>query len=254
MARAKMVAGNWKMYPTTAAAARTLAAGVVKGAGDVNGVQLVICPPYPWLGLVSEIVQGSPVSLGAQNLYHRVEGAYTGEVSGPMLHDIGCRYVIVGHSERRHVMHESDQLINHKVRAALAAGLEVILCVGETLAERQADETHRVLDWHFTTGLAHVKQTDLDRLTIAYEPVWAIGTGINATPEQAQEVHAFLRKRYADLFGPAMADRVKILYGGSVKPDNAATLIGQPDVDGALVGGASLKADTFLAIAKAAKG
>jgi triosephosphate isomerase len=191
--------------------------------------------------------------MGGQNLYPEMEGAFTGEVSPAMLVDVGCRHVILGHSERRHKLGESDAFINRKVKAALTAGLHVILCVGETLEEREANQTESILQRHITQGLAEVSVTDLpSRLVIAYEPVWAIGTGRNATPDQAQQAHAFLRDRFAELFSRSSADQLVIQYGGSVKPDNAASLLSQPDVDGALVGGASLNADHFLAIVRAA--
>jgi triosephosphate isomerase len=250
MARTPFVCGNWKMF-TTAATARELAAAVVRGVAD-DRVRVAVCPPFPYLMAVAEVVKGSRVGLGAQNLYPAKEGAFTGEVSPPMLVDVGCKYVIVGHSERRHVLGESDEFINRKVHAALDAGLTVILCVGETLAERQGDQTHGVLDRHLTEGLKGVSASALDRVVIAYEPVWAIGTGLNATPAQAQEAHVFLRHRFSQLYNAAAADQLVIQYGGSVKPDNAVELMSQPDVDGALVGGASLKADSFLAIAHAA--
>jgi triosephosphate isomerase (TIM) len=249
--RQKLIAGNWKMF-TTRATAQQLAAAVAQGVGGEERVSVAVCPPFPYLLPVAEAVRGSRVALGAQDVYPAKEGAFTGEVSPPMLLDCGCRYVIVGHSERRHVVGETDALINRKVTAGLAAGLRVILCVGETLAEREANRTEQVLDVQLAGGLGGVTATALGGLVIAYEPVWAIGTGRNATPEQAQQAHAFLRRRVADYFGEEAASRLPIQYGGSVKPDNAAALMGQPDVDGALVGGASLRADQFLAIVRAA--
>jgi triosephosphate isomerase len=249
--RTKFVAGNWKMYTTTAAA-RQLAMQVVQGVGLDRRATVAVCPPFPYLGLVGEILRGSPVALGAQNLYPEKEGAFTGEVSSTMLVDVGCRYVILGHSERRHKLGETNAFINRKVQAALTAGLNVILCVGETLEEREANRTESILDDQLTGGLAGVAAAAMDRVVLAYEPVWAIGTGRNATPEQAQAAHAFLRHRTADLYTPAVAEALRIQYGGSVKSDNAASLLGQPDVDGALVGGASLQADQFLAIVRAA--
>jgi triosephosphate isomerase len=249
--RKKFVAGNWKMF-TTAATARQLAADVVRGLGGEQRVAVAVCPPFPYLGMVADVLRGSPVALGAQNAYHEKEGAFTGEVSPTMLVDVDCRYVILGHSERRHKLGESDAFINRKVHACLAAGLHVILCVGETLAERQADRTEAVLDSQLTGSLASVEAAALGRLVLAYEPVWAIGTGHNATPEQAQQAHAFLRRRLGERFGAAAADGLTIQYGGSVKPDNAAALLHQPDVDGGLIGGASLNAEQFLAIVRAA--
>jgi triosephosphate isomerase len=249
--RRKFVAGNWKMF-TTAATARQLAADVVKGLGSETRVAVAVCPPFPYLSVVAEALAGSPVALGAQNLYPEKEGAFTGEVSPTMLADVGCRYVILGHSERRHKLGESDAFINRKVHAALAAGLHVILCLGETLDQRTARHTETVLDAQLTGSLAGLDAAGLANLTLAYEPAWAIGTGVNATPEQAQQAHVFIRRRINERFGPDAAKRVVIQYGGSVKPDNAASLFHQPDVDGGLIGGASLKAADFLAIVRAA--
>jgi triosephosphate isomerase len=246
MSRTKFVCGNWKMF-TTAATGRNLAAAISRGVAD-DRVRVAVCPPFPYLTVVGEVLKGSRVGLGAQNLYPANEGAFTGEVSPAMLVDVGCRYVIVGHSERRHVLGESDEFINRKVRAGLEAGLEVILCVGETLAERQTDRTEAVLDRQLIAGLKDVPAEALDRLVVAYEPVWAIGTGHVATPQQAQEAHAFIRGRFAQLTSQEWAERLVIQYGGSAKPENVSELFAQPDVDGALVGGASLKADLFLAI------
>jgi triosephosphate isomerase len=249
--RKKFIAGNWKMF-TTAAGAEQLATAVVKGLGSENRFAVAVCPPFPYLERVAKVVRGTPVGLGGQNLYPEKEGAFTGEVSPTMLVDVGCQYVIVGHSERRHKLGETDPFINRKVHAGLAAGLTVIVCVGETLQEREANQTEKVLDGQITLGLAGISAESLKHLVLAYEPVWAIGTGRNATPEQAQEVHAFLRRRVGESCGTDAAAALIIQYGGSVKPDNAAQLLKQPDVDGALVGGASLQADQFLAIARAA--
>jgi triosephosphate isomerase len=213
---------------------------------------VAVCPPFPYLSQIAEALHGSPVGLGAQNLYPEKEGAFTGEVSPTMLLDVGCRYVILGHSERRHKLGESDAFINQKVRAALAAGLQVIFCVGETLQEREANRTEAILESQLVHGLGALKGDQLGGLVIAYEPVWAIGTGRNATPEQAQEAHAHIRRRIARSFGEERADALPIQYGGSVKAENAGALMACPDVDGALVGGASLQADQFLAIVRAA--
>jgi triosephosphate isomerase len=236
---------------TTRSTARALAESVVKGVGDEKRVQVAVCPPAPYLSLVAEVLRGSPILLGAQNCYHEQEGAFTGEVSPAMLVDVGCRYVILGHSERRHKLGETDAFINRKVHAALAAGLDVILCLGETLEERQAQRTNEVLHGQLHGSLAGLDAAVLARVVLAYEPVWAIGTGQNATPQQAQDAHAFLRGQLRQAYGEP-ADALCIHYGGSVKPDNAATLLHEPDVDGALVGGGSLKADLFLAIIRAA--
>jgi triosephosphate isomerase len=248
--RRKFVAGNWKMF-TTADSARALAEAVVKGLGAESRVTVAVCPPFPYLIPVAAVLGGSSVGLGAQNMHFAKEGAFTGEVSPTMLLDVGCRYVILGHSERRHKLGEDEVFINRKVHAALGAGLSVILCVGEMLEEREVNRTEAILDAQLTGGLAGVAAGMLDRVVIAYEPVWAIGTGRNATPQQAQEAHAFLRRRVSKLYNAAAAQALIIQYGGSVKPDNAASLLGQPDVDGALVGGASLQADQFLAIVRA---
>jgi triosephosphate isomerase (TIM) len=249
--RKKFIAGNWKMF-TTSAAAEQLAIEVVNGLGKETRITIAICPPFTYLERVAAILRGSQVELGAQNLYPEKEGAFTGEVSPTMLVDVGCRHVILGHSERRHKLGETDAFINRKVHAALSAGLHVILCVGETLEEREANQTEKILDTQLNIGLAGVSAEVLNRLVLAYEPVWAIGTGKNATPDQAQEAHAFLRRRVGDLCGPKAAENLLIQYGGSVKPDNARSLLTQPDVDGALVGGASLQAGQFLDIARAA--
>jgi triosephosphate isomerase len=248
--RKKFIAGNWKMY-TNAAGAKALAEGVAKGVTD-NAVTVAVCPPYPWLALVADALQGSNVAVGAQNCHPHGEGAFTGEVSPAMLLDAGCRYVIVGHSERRHGLGEPDLFLNRKVKAAAAAGLSVIFCVGELLAEREAKQTEEVLEYQLAAGLAGLPRDAVSKVVVAYEPVWAIGTGKVATPEQAQDAHAFIRKRFAAQFGDAAGQALVIQYGGSVKPDNAAEILKKPDVDGALVGGASLKADSFLGIIRAA--
>jgi triosephosphate isomerase len=249
--RQKLIVGNWKMH-TTAAAAKQLAGDVVDGlcGDDCDGV--VICPPFPYLALVGEILAGSRVALGAQNLYPEKEGAFTGEVSPTMLLDLGCKYVILGHSERRHKLGESDAFINQKVRIALAVGLDVILCVGETQDERTADQTEAVLDRQLSLGVAGVTADTLPRLSVAYEPVWAIGNlAHHATPQQAQDAHAGIRRRFARVFGEPAAAALVISYGGSVEPENAAAFLSRPGVDGALVGGASLHAEPFLGIVRA---
>ncbi|MBX7166964.1 MAG: triose-phosphate isomerase [Pirellulales bacterium] len=249
--RRPFVAGNWKMNLDRAKAV-SLARAVATGAGRRADVELAVCPPHVYLCAVGEVVAGSPVALGAQNMYHEPSGAFTGETSAAMLLDVGCRYVILGHSERRHLMGETDAAINRKLQAALAAGLTPILCVGELLNEREAGRTADVIRTQCEGSLAGVDGEQMGKIVIAYEPVWAIGTGRNATPEQAQEVHADLRKLLAARYNAAVAGGVRILYGGSVKAANAAALLGQADVDGALVGGASLQAEEFLAIAAGA--
>jgi triosephosphate isomerase len=236
MARARLVAGNWKMHGSRAAN-KALLDGVLSGVAAVQGVECVICPPFPYLEQAAQIVRGTKVALGAQNASEHAQGAHTGEVSAAMLADVGCRYVIVGHSERRQLYGETDAMVAAKFAAVRAAGLKPILCVGETLEEREAGRTEAVV----ARQLAAVRFEDA---VLAYEPVWAIGTGRNATPEQAQAVHAFLRKRVS-------AD-TPILYGGSVKAQNAAALFANADVDGGLIGGASLVANDFVEIVKAA--
>jgi triosephosphate isomerase len=249
--RPRIVAGNWKMN-TTRDSARALARAVVEGAKGIEGVTVVVCPPFPYLIPVAEVLAGSKVALGGQNCYSEPAGAYTGEVSAGMLRDVGCTYVILGHSERRHGLGESDAFINFKVHAALEGGLQVILCVGETIEERRAKRMKQVFARQVAAALAGLAADALARLVLAFEPVWAIGTGETATPEQAQEAHAFIRSNVAELRGEKVAAALPILYGGSVKADNARSLFGQADVDGGLIGGASLKANEFLEIVKAA--
>ena len=252
--RQKFIVGNWKMH-TTAADATRLAKAILDGISIMSGkdrVSVAVCPPFPYLALVGEILKGSCVALGAQNLYPEMGGAFTGEVSPTMLLDLGCKYVILGHSERRRILGESDAFINQKVRAALTAGLDVILCVGETLDQRNSGQTEAMLDRQLTQGLADVSFGVLNRVTIAYEPLWAIGNlGHHATPQQAQDAHALIRRRVGQMFGEKSAQTLVIQYGGSVKPENAAALLGRPGVDGALIGGASLDAGQFLSIVRA---
>lgn len=250
--RRLFVAGNWKMN-TTLSTGVALAKAV---ADDVRAkhpaVDVAVCPPSPYLLAVRDAISGSGVWLGAQNVHHAPPGAFTGEIAIPMLQDCGCEWVILGHSERRQFFGDTDAVINQKVQATLAAKLNVIFCVGELLAERQAGQTEKVLETQMTGGLAGVTSESIPQLVIAYEPVWAIGTGVTATPDQAEAAHAFLRGWLAKRFSSTLAETVRIQYGGSVKPDNAKELLSQPNVDGALVGGASLKADQFLPIIHAA--
>jgi triosephosphate isomerase len=252
--RKKFIVGNWKMH-TISAGARNLARGIVNGIGGLGveeKVSVAVCPPFPYLALVGEILKGSSVALGAQNLYPQKEGAFTGEVSPTMLLDLGCKYVILGHSERRHILGESDAFINQKVLAALTAGLDAILCIGETLDQRKANQTEAVLDQQLAKGLVDVPAEVLSRVTVAYEPLWAIGhLGHHATPQQAHDSHALIRQRFSKIFGEKSAQALVIQYGGSVKPDNAAAMLSPQGVDGALIGGASLQADQFLAIVRA---
>jgi triosephosphate isomerase len=251
MMRRKFIAGNWKMN-TSRAEGMALAAAIAAKVGAANDVEVAVCPPALYLEAVGKALTGSAVGLGAQNCYHETKGAFTGEISPQMLVDVGCKYVILGHSERRAIFQETNQAINKKVHAALAAGLTPILCVGETLAERQANRTSAVVREQMEGSLAGLSADQMLKIVIAYEPVWAIGTGVVATPEQAEAVHADLRSLLLARYNSEVASSVRIQYGGSVNADNAATLLGQPNIDGALVGGASLKADSFLAIVAAA--
>ena len=259
MPRKLFVAGNWKMN-TSLTEAVELAGRLKQTIGGIDAVDTGVAPPFVYLREIAETLSGSAIQVGAQNMYCEDNGAYTGEISARMLKDVGCRYVILGHSERRHVIGETDELINRKVIKALADGLDVILCIGELLEQREAGRTHEVVATQVKIALEGVPrvcdagQSISDRLTLAYEPVWAIGTGKTATADQAQEVQAMVRKLLADIYDASIADSMRIQYGGSVKPANAAELLAQADVDGALVGGASLKADDFAAIVEAGVG
>ncbi len=249
--RQKVIVGNWKMY-TTANSARELAEQISEGLANIHGLSVVICPPFPYLSMVAKSLRNSRIALGAQNLFPEMEGAITGEVSPTMLLDIGCNYVILGHSERRQLLGESDSFINEKVKFALAAGLEVILCIGETIDQRQAKQTKAVLDQQLSQGLSDLSPDHLSNLIVAYEPLWAIGSsGHQATPQQAQDDHVLIRSCFSQLFGDASSKTLRILYGGNVKPVNATALLRQADVDGVLIGAASLEATEFLAIARA---
>jgi triosephosphate isomerase len=250
--RRKIVAGNWKMHktvPEALALVRELR-GLVAPLGDT--VEVVLAPPFVALQPVHVALEGAPLALAAQNCHWESSGAFTGEVAAPMLAELGCAYVIVGHSERRQYFGETDETVNKRARAVRAAGMTPILCVGETLAEREGNRTLEVVERQVRGALAGFEAKDVGTFVLAYEPVWAIGTGRTATSAQAQEVHAAIRGLLGRLYDGETAGRVRIQYGGSVKPDNAAELLGQPDVDGALVGGASLKAGDFAAIVKAA--
>jgi triosephosphate isomerase len=215
-----LIAGNWKMN-TVRQSAETLARTVAGAAAEKRSVDVMVAPPFPYLIAVGQALSGSPVELGAQNVWFEPPGAFTGEVSAEMLKDVGCQSVIIGHSERRHILGESDELINRKIRAVLAAGLQPVFCVGELLEERNAGRTEEVLDRQLNGGLKGIEAEAAERLVLAYEPVWAIGTGVNATPDQAETAHSHLRKRLADRYNPGLAERLRILYGGSVKPENA---------------------------------
>jgi triosephosphate isomerase len=245
-----LVAGNWKMNGSTAANAELLA-GIIDGVPEGDGFSLLVCPPFPYIAAVAAQVKGSAVRVGAQNVSEHDKGAFTGEVAPAMLRDVGCDYAIVGHSERRSLYGETSEQVAAKFVAAQAAGIVPILCVGETLEEREAGTTEAVVDEQLDAVLDAAGIAAFARAVVAYEPVWAIGTGMTATPEQAQDVHRHIRARLAE-HDPAIAEGVQVLYGGSMKGDNAAGLLAQPDIDGGLIGGASLKADDFLAIAQAA--
>jgi triosephosphate isomerase len=249
--RRKFIAGNWKMN-TSRAEGVALAAAIATKVDSSSAADVAVCPPSLYLEAVGQAIKGSAVGLGAQNCYHEAKGAFTGEISTAMLVDLGCKYVILGHSERRQIFKETNQDVNRKVLAALAAGLIPIMCVGETLAERQANQTSQVVRSQMEGSLAGLSADQMLKTVIAYEPVWAIGTGVVATPEQAEEVHADLRKLLETRYTSEVASKVRIQYGGSVNAENAATLLHQPNIDGALVGGASLKADSLLAIISAA--
>lgn len=238
---------------TTLQSATALAADLVKGlGGGVAGVDVGVCPPAPYLIPVAEKLRGSKVVLGGQNTSNEKPGAFTGEVAIEMLLDVGCEWVILGHSERRQFFGDTDAVINKKVVAALDRGLKVIFCIGELLADRQGNRTEAVLEEQLAKGLDGLTEAQMAKIVIAYEPVWAIGTGVTASPEQAEDTHAFIRKWLVGRFSPAVSQATRIQYGGSVKGDNARDLLAKPNIDGALVGGASLKADQFLAIINAA--
>uniref|UniRef100_A0A831XL77 Triosephosphate isomerase n=1 Tax=Geobacter metallireducens TaxID=28232 RepID=A0A831XL77_GEOME len=245
--RTPIIAGNWKLFKKSGEAV-DFVAKLTPLIQDARGVEIVIAPVFTVLSAVKTAIAGSSIMLSAQDCFWEEEGAFTGEISPGMLVDAGCSHVIIGHSERRQYFGESNETVNRKIKAALASGLTVLFCIGETLAEREADKTFEVLRAQVEQGLAGLTPRDLAKIVIAYEPVWAIGTGKTATDAQAQEAHAFIRSVMAELYDNQAADAVRILYGGSVKPENIRGLMAQPDIDGALVGGASLKADSFAAI------
>ena len=250
MLRKKIIAGNWKMNKT-ATETKTLVPEINELLGKFDQAEVVICPPFTALQSAQEALGShSDIALGAQNLHQAANGAYTGEISAAMLRDLFCRYVIVGHSERRQYFGETDALVNEKAKVALKANLRPIICVGETLAEREAGKMETVVVSQTKASCADFSEDDWNNVVIAYEPVWAIGTGKTATPAQAQEVHALIRKTITEIAGKTVADKLRIQYGGSVKPENAQELLNQPDIDGALVGGASLDAESFVAIVK----
>ena len=245
--RTPLIAGNWKMFKTVAESVQhvTLLRALVK---DVTDVEIVVSPPFTALRAVADVLRGSNVAVAAQNLHWEREGAFTGEVSGPMIKDAGADFVIIGHSERRTLFGETDATVNRRIASAFASALTPIVCIGETLDQRERNETFDVLDRQIKNGLDGVTAAELGQLVVAYEPVWAIGTGRNATPAQAGEAHHHIRQRLRQWFGVEAGDRCRVLYGGSVKPENTRDLVAQPDVDGALVGGASLDARGFFEI------
>lgn len=245
--RRKIVVGNWKMNLTRAQATE-LAAALAAKVAAYPAVEVGVCPPAVYVDAVKQAVGTAAIGVGTQNCYHEAKGAFTGEISTGMLLDLGCRYAILGHSERRAIFQETSLDVNRKLVAVLAAGLTPIVCVGETLAQRQAGQTSAVVREQFTSSLAGIAAEQMEKIVIAYEPVWAIGTGVVATPEQAEEVHADLRALMVSTYGPAVAEKVRIQYGGSVTAENAKTLLGQKNIDGALVGGASLKVESFVGI------
>jgi triosephosphate isomerase (TIM) len=247
--RTPLVVGNWKMHGGIAEA-RDLASGVRDGLKRPRGVEVALCPPFTSLPVVAEVLAGSPIACGAQNCHWEDKGAFTGEIAPGMLVELGCRLVILGHSERRSIFRETDEEINRKVAAALRHGLQPLLCVGETEEERRQGLTFTVVEGQLRAGWAGLAADQIARSVLAYEPVWAIGTGVNATPAQAAEVHGYLRGIVSELASKEIAQSLRILYGGSVKADNAAALIQEPDIDGALVGGASLQAQSFINIAR----
>ncbi len=251
MSRRTLIAGNWKMNLDRMSAI-ALAEAIAREA-PAEDVDVAVFPPFVYMEAVRGVLERTPIAYGGQNMYFASSGAYTGEISGPMLIDMGARYVILGHSERRHIFGESSQLVGKKVAAAFEHGLVPVLCVGETIEQRRDGATQQVVFEQLGAGVAELSSDQVARMVIAYEPVWAIGTGETATPEQAQEVHADLRTWLTDRYNADIAGRVRIQYGGSVKPSNAAELLAQPDIDGALVGGASLEAESFLAIIAAGK-
>ena len=247
--RRALVAGNWKMNLEKDSAVE-LVKTLVEGTKDIDDRDILVCPSYPLLSIVYDVLKGSNVWLGAQNMYYEKKGAFTGEVSADMLKSVGCEWVILGHSERRHIFNEDDNLINKKVISAIEQGLKPILCVGELLEERESGKTEEVVKRQVVEGLKNISSEDIKKITIAYEPVWAIGTGKTATPEDADSIHSLIRDILKDLYNSNISENMRILYGGSVKPENVDNLMAKENIDGALVGGASLKADSFLRIIK----
>jgi triosephosphate isomerase (TIM) len=248
--RRKVIAGNWKMHKDLSESQHLITKLTNALSKEEINCEVIICPPYTSLSEASILTKNTKVKLGSQNMHFEDKGAFTGEVSSSMLKSVGCEYVILGHSERRAIFGESDEIINKKIKKALNSGLKPIFCIGETLQERESGIMNEVIKKQVTEGLQQVSKSEMEKLIIAYEPVWAIGTGVTATPEQAQEVHVYVRKLISEMFGSDTADKLVIQYGGSVKPDNAGELLSQNDIDGALVGGACLEAESFISIIK----
>lgn len=247
--RTYFIAGNWKMNKTFGEV-NSLLSQLKKSVAGVSGIDIAVCPPYPYLSLAVDILKDTDVGVGAQNMAWERSGAFTGEVSPDMIKDVGCKYVILGHSERRQYFTENDELINKKIKLAIATDLLPIVCVGESLEQRENGETEQVVKSQIAGCLQGLETDAVEKITLAYEPLWAIGTGKTATPEQAQQVHQMLRNWIDTHYNREIAEAIRIQYGGSVKPDNAKELLSQKDIDGALVGGASLKADSFTEIIK----
>jgi len=251
--RRYIVAGNWKMNKTIGEAIE-LANGLKRELFDIGELDIVLCPPFTALSEVGEVLTGTNIKLGAQDMYWEKNGAYTGEICSSMLKDVGCKYVILGHSERRKYFNETNETVNRKLQKALKSELLPIVCIGETLEEREKGKTLDIIKDQVTNSLKDLSKQDMANTVVAYEPVWAVGTGKTATPQQAQEVHSYIRKLLSGLYDDETAKLVRIQYGGSVTPENIADLMNQPDIDGALVGGASLKIDSFSKIVKASGG
>jgi triosephosphate isomerase len=250
--RRKVIAGNWKMHKDLSESQNLISKLTIELSKEDVKCDIIICPPFTSLSEAAALVKNTKVKLGAQNMHFEDKGAFTGEVSATMLKSVGCEYVILGHSERRAIFNESDEMINKKIKKALDSGLRPIFCIGETLQQRESGKMNDVIKRQVTEGLQHISKGEMEKVIIAYEPVWAIGTGVTAAPHQAQEVHVYVRQLTSDIFGEDTAENLIIQYGGSVKPGNAVELLSQSDIDGALVGGACLEADSFLKIIRSA--
>jgi len=249
--RRRIIAGNWKMF-NNISESQNLVSKLVSGLNNQNLIrEVIICPPFTSLSEISNLLKGTKIELGAQNMHFEEKGAFTGEISNDMLKSVGCKYVILGHSERRTIFGESDELINEKIKKALYSDLTPIFCIGESLVQRENGTTKEVIERQVLEGIKDLNEEDVNKIIIAYEPIWAIGTGKTASPQQAQEVHKFIRSILKDTFSEATSENIPILYGGSVKPNNAEDLLAKEDIDGALVGGACLEAESFISIIKA---